>query len=281
MRENTPSRTAYRVALRRALHQLVDRPIVFEDPIALDIVGAEGRARLEPATLRGESTTDRYLRAFLAARSRFAEDCLAAAVARGAVQYVILGAGLDTFAYRNPFPALRVVEVDFPATQEWKRELLRAAAIPVPPSVAYLPIDFERESLERRLVAAVDVRAVTSFAWLGVSMYLPDDAVLAILRMIAARFPSGSGIVFDYAVDPGRLGWLARHVRQRMADRVAAAGEPWRSHFEPDVLADALRRAGFSAVTDLGADGINRRYFGDRRDGLKVGTLARLIEARI
>ncbi len=264
------------------MHQLVDRPIVFDDPIAVAIVGAEGQARLDPAAGRGDhTTTGRYLRAFLAARSRFAEECLAAAVARGATQYVILGAGLDTFAYRNPYPALRVVEVDFPATQEWKRELLRDAAIPVPPTVSYLPIDFEHDSLERRLVDAVDVRAVTCFAWLGVSMYLPDDAVLGILGMIAARFAAGSAVVFDYAVSPGQLGWLARYVRQRMADRVAAAGEPWRSHFEPDALAAALRRAGYAAVTDLGAAEINARYFAERRDGLRVGSLARLVEALV
>ncbi len=281
MRDDTPSRTAWRVALRRALHQLVDRPVVFDDPVAAAIIGAEGRAEVDAQRRAPESVTARYLRAFLVARSRFAEDCLAAAIARGARRYIVLGAGLDTFAYRNPFPGLHVVEVDYPATQQWKRRLLREASIAVPDTVSYLPIDFDHEDLGARLEEVADPAAVTVFAWLGVSMYLARETVVDVLRTIGTRYPSGSAVVFDYAVAPETLGWMARAVRRRMADRVAAAGEPWRSHFTPEALAAELARAGFGTVTDLDGDAVNARYFADRDDGLRGGSLARLVEARI
>src|SRR5437762_3580660 len=116
MLEDQPSKTAYRVALRRAAHQLWDDPRIFDDPVALKIIGRDGAAELANPGPLG-SAPARSLRAFVAARSRFAEDHLAQAVAGGVKQYVVLGAGLDTFAYRNPFPDLRVFEVDYPATQ--------------------------------------------------------------------------------------------------------------------------------------------------------------------
>src|SRR2546428_8685778 len=126
MLEQRPSVTAERVALRRAAHQLLDVPPVFEDPLALKIVGPEAARRLQSELRRPQTSVSRALRAFLAARSRFAEESLARSVARGCSQYVVLGAGLDTFAYRNPFPpgSLRVFEVDYPATQAWKQARL-------------------------------------------------------------------------------------------------------------------------------------------------------------
>jgi len=153
MIEARPSRTALRVAMRRAAHQLFDNPKVLDDPIALRIVGSKAEAKLR--TERGNEF-GRFglgLRAFMAARSRFAEDALARSIARGATQYVVLGAGLDTFAYRNPCSesALRVFEVDFPATQEWKRRQLHEAAIAIPSSVTYAPVDFEHQTLAEGL----------------------------------------------------------------------------------------------------------------------------------
>ena len=149
MREARPSRTALRVAMRRAAHQLFDNPKVLDDPIALPIIGPRAAEKL-----RTESP-DRFgkyglgIRAFMVARSRWAEDALARSMQRGARQYVILGAGLDTFAYRNPYAesALRVFEVDFPATQEWKRRNLAEARITIPPSVTYAPLDFEHQTI--------------------------------------------------------------------------------------------------------------------------------------
>ena len=142
--------------MRRAAHQLYDNPKILDDPIALPILGekAQEQVRLEGRKIYARAS--RYVRAFMVVRSRLAEDELAAAVARGASQYVILGAGLDTFAYRNPYDAdrLRVFEVDHPATQKWKRERLAAGRIQIPASVTFAPVDFEKQSLGDGLAAA-------------------------------------------------------------------------------------------------------------------------------
>src|ERR1035438_9797436 len=137
METGKASKTALGVAIRRAAHQLVDVPPVLDDPIAVRFVGAGNRGKMGRASHR----VGRDLRAFVAARSRYAEDRLAEAVERGVRQYVVLGAGLDTFAYRNPYAGLRVFEVDFPATQEWKRELLVEAEIDLPEGLRFAPVD--------------------------------------------------------------------------------------------------------------------------------------------
>ena len=143
MEHGQPSRTALRVAIRRAAHQLMEQPRVLDDPIALPLV-AEGNTRdLERAC----HPVAQDFRCFMAARSRFTEDQLALAVARGVTQYIVLGAGLDTFAYRNPFPELHVFEVDFPATQQWKRFMLDEASIPIPANLTFVPLDFEHKAL--------------------------------------------------------------------------------------------------------------------------------------
>src|SRR5580658_4555991 len=146
MQEGKFSRTAHRVAIRRAAHQLLDHPRVLDDPLALRIIGSEAAEELR-TNPKEHHAFSRAFRAFMAARSRYAEDELASAVALGVTQYVVLGAGLDTFAYRNPHPGLRVFEVDHPATQTWKREQLQAASIPVPPSLTFVPVDFEQQTL--------------------------------------------------------------------------------------------------------------------------------------
>src|SRR6204780_882647 len=150
MQEGKFSRTAQRVAIRRAAHQLLDNPKVLDDPLALRIIGAEA-ANLLRTDPKEHHAFARAFRAFMAARSRFAEDELARAVERGVTQYVILGAGLDTFAYRNPHPGLRVFEIDHSATQAWKREQLQSAGIAIPPSLTFVPVDFEHQTLANAL----------------------------------------------------------------------------------------------------------------------------------
>src|SRR5580704_7977283 len=155
MQDARPSRTALRVALRRAAHQLYDaRPLVLDDPVAVPILGESYAEELQRTPTRPDRPFSVGLRAFLVARSRYAEDTLAQAVARGVTQYVLLGAGLDTFAHRNPYPSLRVFEVDHPATQEWKRELLQGGDLREPEELTYVPVDFEREALAERLRAS-------------------------------------------------------------------------------------------------------------------------------
>ncbi len=280
MREGTPSRTALRVATHRAAHQLLDDPRVLDDPIALRVLGADRAAQLRADGQAYErSPLDRYLRAFMAARSRFAEDTLAASYARGVRQYVLLGAGLDTFAYRNPHAGLRVFEVDHPDTQAWKRWRLDRGAVAVPDTVTYAPVDFERQTLADGLAAAgFDRRAPACFAMLGVVPYLTLDALESTWGFVASG-ARGSGIVFDYSLPPELMSAAQRAVVDAMAARVAKAGEPWKAFFTPGDLRRRLESLGFTGFEDLDGDAINARYFANRGDGLRVGGAARLMAA--
>jgi methyltransferase (TIGR00027 family) len=284
MHRSRPSRTAYRVALRRAAHQVLDDPPVFKDPLALSIVGS-GSGSSSPAAIPTEQDlASRSLRAFMAVRSRYAEDQLAAAVAQGVRQYVLLGAGLDTFAYRNPFSGLglRVFEVDHPATQAWKRDLLVAAQIAIPSELAFAPVDFETQTLRDGLDAVgFRTHEPAFFSWLGVTPYLTREAFEATLQFIAA-LPPLSGVVFDYAVARASLSFLEQRALDALARRVAAAGEPFQLFFDPTELAQALQAKGFAVLEDLDTATINFRYFAGRTDGLKVNAaFAHLLFARV
>ena len=275
-----PSRTALRVAARRAAHQILDRPLVFDDPLALAIIGSEEATKLSAGS-RQEEGAARALRAFMAVRSRHAEDELAKAVRSGNRQYVVLGAGLDTLACRNPHPGLRVFEVDHPATQKWKLGLLQSAAIRIPPEAVFVPLDFERQTLRTALEGAgLDLRQSAFFSWLGVVPYLSERAFDETLEFIAA-LPKPSGVVFDYAVARSALSWRERLMLDALAARVAAAGEPFQLFFEPEQLDARLERLGFPSREDLGSKEINARYFSGRSDGLELrGNLGRLLSAR-
>jgi methyltransferase (TIGR00027 family) len=189
-------------------------------------------------------------------------------VERGVAQYVVLGAGLDTSAYRSPHGRLRMFEVDHPATQAWKLERLQAAGIAIPASLKFAPVDFEQQTLPAGLEqAGFDFGSPAFFSWLGVTPYLTRESCMATLRFIG-QLPPGSGVAFDFAVDPKLLNLgqrLALHVLSR---RVAAAGEPFQLFFRPTELAEELRSMGFQRTEILGTEEINTRYFKDRADGL-------------
>jgi len=266
MEPGRASRTALRVALRRAVHQVLDQPPVLRDPIAVPLLGSEFRFDAE----REAHPIARAFRAFMAARSRFAEDQLAAAVEKGIAQYVILGAGLDTFAYRNPFPSLRVFEVDFPATQDGKRVLLAEAGIALPESLTFVALDFEHQTLAEGLAGAgFDATRPAFFAWLGVVPYLTLEAFRATTKTMA-QLPAGTGLCFDFGVSPESLGPAHRKAFDALAARVAAAGEPFRLFFEQDELELELRAAGFHQVQLHTADRLNELYFAGRGDGLRL-----------
>jgi len=275
MIEGRPSMTARRVAMRRAAHQLIDRPLVFEDPLAVPILGPEVAATLE---VESAGRAESRLRAFIAVRSRYAEEQLSMAVSCGVRQYVLLGAGLDTFAYRNPFPDLHIFEVDHPATQAWKRRCLSSANIAVPASLRFIPVDFEKESWKEGLCAAGFAASEPAFfAWLGVTFYLAEDVVWSTLRLIRSLCAANS-VVLDYMLSRTLLNKddLAEH--DALAKRVAAAGEPLRGLFEPRKMHDGLLNIGYEAVEDLGSADLNARYFSGRADGLSVcGELAHLL----
>jgi methyltransferase (TIGR00027 family) len=266
MHDGTPSRTAYRVALRRAAHQVFDQPVVFADPLALRILGLANadRRTLELSELRAPSRPSSIsLRAFLVARSRFAEDAVQVAYGQGVCQYVLLGAGLDTFAYRNPYPGLRVFEVDHPATQEWKLDLLQQNSIVVPASATHVAVDFQSDSLGERLAATgfrPDQPAI--FGWLGVVPYLSMAGFSATLNFLSDCAP-GSSLILDYGLPRDALPFLEQLAFDSLATRVAAAGEPFQLFFHPDELHADLRRLGWQVQEDLARDDINARYFAE------------------
>ena len=268
MQPGEPSRTALGAAAHRAVHQVLESGRIFTDPLAVRILGTDAEAALRDAK---NNPSRRMLRLFIAVRMRFAEDALASAVAGGVRQLVVLGAGLDTFAYRNAFAeSLHVFEVDHPATQAWKRKRLAEAAIPLPRTLTFAPIDFERETLADGLaLAGFDPAKQSFFTWLGVVPYLTEQAVFSTLEFIA-RLPGGAHVVFDYRNPPasgaGRDRYAAAH--EVLATRVASIGEAFRSYFETDALRIKLMGLGFREIEDLGPALIRERYFANRRGSL-------------
>lgn len=275
-----PSRTALGAALHRAAHQLVDKPPVFADPLALGILGSE-RSKLLRDYFSRRTRTKKAMRAFIVMRSRYAEDELAAAFQDGIRQYLVLGAGLDTFAYRSPFgDALKTFEIDHPATQEWKQARLREQNIPISPTVAFVPVDFEKDSLGERLDrAGLDRKAPVFISWLGVSIYLTREAVFETLRFASTSCASGSRIVFDFALPDEQLDDRELSARASRAALVSKAGEPWISYFDADALAGDLLGMGFARASTVGPNEANERYFMGRSDGLQVTGSGRMMLA--
>ncbi|HEU4997887.1 MAG TPA: SAM-dependent methyltransferase [Lapillicoccus sp.] len=232
---------------------------MFRDPLALTILGGAADVAVAEARQRPERIP---MRIFIAVRHRVAEDALAAAVDRGTRQVVVLGAGLDTFAYRNPFhdKGVHVVEVDHPATQEWKRATLDENGIEVPGTVAYLPVDVETDDLTHRLGTAVDLTEPVFFVWLGVVPYLTRPAVDQTLSVVA-RVP-GATVAFDYPNPVDQLSDRAQAAHDTRAERVKAMGEPWLTYFDTDELDAHLAELGLSVVEDVGPDDIGSRWFG-------------------
>jgi methyltransferase (TIGR00027 family) len=269
--------------MRRAAHQLLDAPPVLVDPLAIPILGAETAAALlaDPGQFE-KGRLSSYMRAFFAVRSRFAEDQLAAARLAGVRQFVILGAGLDTFAYRDPSPErpLRVWEVDHPATQAWKRERLAQSSTAIPSNLTFVPIDFERDTLPDQLAeAGFDPSSGAVFSWLGVVPYLSRPAIMSTLAYVASATAAGGGIAFDFGIPPGLLTIGQRTIFEALAARVRAAGEPWQTFFDPAELTHDLLALGFAAAEDVSPEAINARYFSGRPDGLAVGGMGHLMWA--
>lgn len=278
MQSGQPSYTARGAAAYRAIHQTVESGIIFCDPFALRILDDETRAKLDEIAA---DASWRPMRLFIAARSRFSEDILAASVARGVRQIVVLGAGLDTFSLRNPHAAqgVRVFEVDHPATQGWKRERLKQADLAVPSSLTFAPVDFERQSLAHGLAAVgFQADAPAFFQWLGVVPYLTREAISTTLDFIAG-VPE-SEVVFDYA-EPFENHPADRHPHlMAVAAKMAAWGEPWLSFFDPPELSEMLRNKGFGIVENLGLAEISDRFFGVLKQGIAIGPGPRVVRAQ-
>jgi methyltransferase (TIGR00027 family) len=284
MIEAQPSKTALRVALRRAAHQLHDaKPLVFEDPLAVPILGpgyAEELRRTPDSERRPFSAG---IRAFMVVRARLAEDMLAMAIEeRGVTQYLVLGAGLDTLACRNMNEALRVFEVDHPATQAWKLQMLAAAGIVPPGTAEFVAVDFEVDSLRARLQAAgFDFTKPTVTAWLGVVPYLTTEAFRATVRVLA-RLPAGSEVVFDYSQPREAPPEREQLMLDSLSARVAQAGEPFQLFFTPPQLTEELEWLGMGVVQDFDGAALTARYLAGREDGLVLrGKAGRVCVAEV
>jgi methyltransferase (TIGR00027 family) len=208
-----------------------------------------------------------------------AEDTMAQAARRGVGQYVVLGAGLDSFGARAALPGVVTYEVDHPATQAWKRAMLDEAGLAAPESLRFVAVDFERQDLRAELARAgfrFDAPAV--FAMLGVAIYVERQALLETWS-IPAGMPGGTALVFDYVEDPEGAASEVRDGYAAMAQRVAEAGEPWRTCFRPGELARDLRALGFAEIVDLDSRALTDRLFAGRSDNLRPGPLTHVVVA--
>jgi methyltransferase (TIGR00027 family) len=268
MKPNEPSRTALIPARQRAAHQRLDHGAILDDPFAIKILGEDEEDALRFANAHPLASVGRLLSA---ARSRIAEDALSDAVARGVRQIVVLGAGLDTFALRNPHAArqIRVFEVDHPATQAWKRQRLAETQIALPPWLAFAPVDFERDDLGEKLVdAGFQPNAPAFFTWLGVVPYLTEGAIGGALDYMAS-IPNAE-VVFDYMEPSEAFSEDMRNFVMERSEQQEKTAERWASRLEPSGVAALLRGHGFGDIEDIDYRRIASR-FGGAVHGLAPG----------
>jgi methyltransferase (TIGR00027 family) len=284
MEQERPSLTAEGVAIMRALHQtLDDESRLLVDPIASRLVDPAVFEQTRAAFEHIPPATAARLRLMFVLRSRYAEDCLAEAFNNGTRQYVILGAGLDTFAYRQPpwAEGLSVFEVDHPSSQQAKRSRLSAAGISVPPNVKLVAIDIERNSLHDGLSgAAFDFKKPAMFSMLGVTQYLREDALDPTLKLVRST-PAGSEIVFSFVLPDDDLPAEEIPLAAMSAAGAAAGGEPWLTRFHPARLEGKLAAMGFSTVERLTPAQATQRYLSYRRDGLRAFAMEQMIRATV
>ena len=285
-----PSHSALTAAAARAAHLIVDKePFVFADTLAAALLGERAEELISYHRLHGGHPVLAGARAQVTCRSRYAEDCLAAAAQRGVTQYVILGAGLDTYAYRAPLTAPpRVLEVDHPATQQWKRAALAAAGIAVPGGVTFAAADLAGLAPgqgEAGLAAALrgaglDPAAPAFVSWLGVTMYLSPGDVAATLAGLAALAP-GTEVVADYLLAPGLRDEAGATYAELVGAASAERGEPWLSSFAPADLTALAAGAGYGQVRHVRQGDILAGALGERADCLAPSDLAVVFHGRV
>jgi methyltransferase (TIGR00027 family) len=281
MEEAKPSRTSDIPAIMRAVHQTVDdEPKILVDPIVPLLVDMAGLNANWLAPILGHPFARQWRAGFLI-RSRYAEDCLAEGVARGLTQYLILGAGLDTFSYRQPpwAHAVRIFEIDHPATQGVKRERLAKASIVPPGNLTFVPMDFETTSLRQALRTTGFTFDHPAFcSWLGVTQYLTVAAIEATLAFLLS-LPRASEVVLSFILPQDALAGIEADAVATAAAKSAEVGEPWLSRFHPADLASQLYRMGFSEVVHLTPEQAQERYLKGRRDGLTARRGEQLMRA--
>ena len=274
-----PSRTLLGPALRRAVHQLLDYPRIFEDPVAVGLI-PEASERAILATLDDHRSRDAtLLRSLFALRSRFAEDRLTEAAARGIQQYVIVGAGLDTFPWRQPkyARAMRIFAADHVATLAWTQVRFWERGLPKPENLTFVPTDLEADLLGERLAEfGFDPRLATFCSVLGVVQYLDSDAVERLLRF-ATSLVSDSEIVLSFVLPDD--GTNRDELAHRLGSNAETLGEPWKTFHRPRHLVERLTRMGFRDVFHLAPECAQQRYFSGRQDGLRAPQSEQLMAA--
>ncbi len=282
MLDAIPSRTAIATTFIRTVHQRFDDPpLVLNDDVAYRLLPAylrryiRSRSFIPPALSRAFRLRDPAglaMRAQIVVRARYAEDCLAQARDDGARRYIVLGAGLDTFALRQTQPAIDVIEIDHPATQRWKQRLLQQRGVTAPPELRFLAVDFEDTSLEEVWTASDKPDFIS---WLGTTYYLSHEGLHSTLRALAELTASGSQLVCDYWCErPGNT-FNPLLLGTRIA--VATQGEPMRSFFKPGEIEELAVAAGWSVLENVSPDEQNKRFLTQRNDGLRVPSFAYLL----
>ncbi|NLU84514.1 class I SAM-dependent methyltransferase [Rhodococcus sp. HNM0569] len=281
MTSGEPDDTAVRVALWRALHLEVDAsPPVFDDAIGLRLVAPDDDWRRRPDM---DPDGTRGFRAAIVARARFVEDLVTREHARGVDQYVVLGAGLDTFAQRRAdvVETLDVFEVEQPGTQAWKQQRLRELGYPGSDRVHFVPVDFEAgESWQGRLVGSgFDAGRPAVVASTGVAMYLSKETTAQTLRDVA-RFAPGSTLAMTFLLPPDLLDPADRAGLDTSRKGAHASGTPFVSFYTPDEMIGMARDAGFADVRHIAGTALGDRYFTDRPDGLRPSSGEDFVVAR-
>lgn len=272
MKENQVSLTAIMTAYIRSYHAMNDTPKIFNDFLAHQLIPEERRILIEQGFTNAlqlksnsdEATTLRLLLQTIGlpnviSRSRYTEENLEQAVEQGVQQYVILGAGMDTFAFRRPelLEKLRVFEVDHPATQAFKRNRLAELGWKIPQNLHFVPVDFSKENLTDALKGlSYDSQTKSIFSWLGVTMYLSQDEVFSTLHSITDIAPVGSMVIFDYFAPVEATPHM-----QEMRNDLPKIGEPIKTSFDPSTLALDLSSLGFRLHENLSPSDIQKRYF--------------------
>jgi methyltransferase (TIGR00027 family) len=283
--DGQPSFTAFTAAAARAAHLIVDAaPVIFADTLAGAMLGERADELIAFHRAHGTHPILACARAQATCRSRYAEDSLADGIGRGIGQYVLLGAGLDSFASRSPLAArVRVFEIDHPATQEWKRRVRPAAGSgrPAAGGVTFVPVDFARDSLRDRLgQAGFDFTRPAFVSWLGVTMYLERSAIEQTLS-VAGGFTPGSEIVVDYMLPAGLRDEAGDYYAEQIGAASAERGEPWLSLFAPDDMADLLSRHGFGPVRHVRQRDMIPAVAWERTDSLRPADLSRIAHAAL
>ncbi len=276
--DGQPSFTAFTAAAARAAHLIVDAaPVIFADTLAEAMLGERADELIAFHRAHGTHPVLSGARAQATCRSRYAEDSLADGIGRGIGQYVLLGAGLDSFASRSPLAdRVRVFEVDHPATQEWKRRVLAA-----PGGVTFVPVDFGRDSLRDRLgQAGFDFARPAFVSWLGVTMYLERGAIDETLSVLGG-FAPGSEIVVDYMLPAGLRDEAGDYYAEQIGPASAERGEPWLSLLTPDDMAGLLGRHGFWPVRHVRQRDMIPAAAWDRTDSLRPADLSRIASAAL